>query len=86
MHSLERESIKKTKVKAAVKLYQNTAPTIKMARDFEKQAESVGHQSLTREAGKYVEEHGLRLKIHTLTHPASQKKEMLCMEGNEKVT
>ena len=35
-----------TKVKAAVNLYQNRDPAMKMVRDFEECAESVGHQAL----------------------------------------
>ena len=34
-----------------------------MVRDFEKRAESVGHQSLTKEAAKYAAEFGLQLKF-----------------------
>ena len=48
---IERE-YKETKVKAAVKLFQNRDPVMKMVRDFEKHVESVGHQSLTKEAAK----------------------------------
>ena len=36
---------------------------MKMVRDFEKRAESVGHCSLTKEAAKYAEEFGLQLKL-----------------------
>ena len=36
---------------------------MKTLRDFEKHAESVGHQSLTKEAAKYAEECGLQLKL-----------------------
>ena len=54
------------KVKAAVKLYQNRDPAMKMVREFEEQAESKGYQSMTKEAGKYAEEYGLQLQ---LDHP-----------------
>ena len=37
-----------------------------MVREFEKQAESKGYQSMTKEAGKYAEEYGLQLQ---LKHP-----------------
>ena len=47
--SIERE-YKETKIKAAVRLFQNRDPVMKILRDFEKCAESVGHQSLTKEA------------------------------------
>ena len=36
---------------------------MKMVRDFEKRAESVGHQTLTKEVAKYTEEFGLQLKL-----------------------
>ena len=56
----------KAKVKAAVKLYQNKDPSMKMVREFEDQAESKGDQSITKEAGKYAEEYGPQLQ---LKHP-----------------
>ena len=62
LRSIEREC-KETKVKAAVKLFQNREPVKKAVRDFEKRVESVGHQSLTKEAAKYAEEYGLHLKL-----------------------
>ena len=40
LHSIERE-YKETKVKAAVKLFENRDPVMKMVCDFEKHAESV---------------------------------------------
>ena len=49
LRSIETE-YKETKVKAAVNLYQNRDPAMKMVRDFEERAESVGHQALTTEA------------------------------------
>ena len=65
LRSVETE-YKETKVEAAVKLYQNRQPAIKMVREFEEQAESKGYQSITKEAGKYAEEYGLQLQ---LKHP-----------------
>ena len=62
LRSIERE-YKETKVKAAVKLFQNRDPVMKVVRDFEKRAESVGNQSLTKKAAKYAEEYGLQLKL-----------------------
>ena len=41
---------KETKVKAAVNLYHNRDSAMKMVRDFEERAESVGHQALITEA------------------------------------
>jgi len=60
--SIERE-YKETEVKAAVKLFQNRDPMMKLMCDFEKRAESVRHQSLTKKAAKYAGEYGLQLKL-----------------------
>ena len=60
LRSIDRE-YKETKIKAAVKLFQNRDQVMKMVRDFEKRAESVGRQPLRKEAAKYAEEYGLRL-------------------------
>lgn len=62
LRSIERE-YKETKIKAAVKLFQNRDPVMKMVRDFKKRTESVGHQSLTKESTKYAEEYDLQLKF-----------------------
>ena len=60
--SIETE-YKETKVKAAVNLYQNRDPAMKMVRDFEESAESVGHQVLSKEAAAYAKEYGLKLQL-----------------------
>ena len=62
LHTIERE-YKETKVKAVVNLYQNRDPAMKMVRDFEERAESVGHQALTEEAAVYAKEFGLQLQL-----------------------
>ena len=62
MCSIEREH-KETEVKAAVKLFQNRDPMMKLMCDFEKHDESVGLQSLTKEAAKYAGKYGLQLKF-----------------------
>ena len=54
---------KETKVKAAVNLYQKRDPAMKMVRDFEERAGSVGLQALTKEATAYAKEHGLQLQL-----------------------
>ena len=54
---------KEKKVKAAVNLYQNRDPAMKMVRDFEERAESVGHRALTKEAAVYAKEYGLQLQL-----------------------
>ena len=65
LRSIETE-YKETKVKAAVNLYQNRDPTLKMVQDFKERAESVGHQALTKEAASYAKEYGLQLQFE---HP-----------------
>ena len=77
LRSIEREH-KETKVKAAVKLFQNRGLVMKMVRDFEKRAESVGYQALTKEAAKYAEGYGLQLK--------PQCPDPACVTGEEEVT
>ena len=62
LRSIETED-KETKVKAAVNLYQNIDSAMKMVRDFEERAESVGHQALTTEAAVYAKEYGLQLQL-----------------------
>ena len=63
LRSVETE-YKETKVKAAVKLYQNRDLAMKMVREFEEQAEIKGYQSMTKESGKYAEEYGLQLQLN----------------------
>ena len=62
LRSIETE-YKETKVKAAVNLYQNGDLAMKMVRDFEERAKSVGHQALTTEAAVYAKEYGLQLQL-----------------------
>ena len=57
---------KLTKIKAVIKLYRNTDPTIQLVRDFEERAVDQGHQSLVKEATKYANEVGI--SVH-LSHP-----------------
>ena len=52
---------KVTKVKAAVKLYENKDPAIGMMREFEERAESLGHRSLVKDAAKFAEDLGINL-------------------------
>ena len=76
MRSVETE-YKKTKVNAAVKLYQNRDPAMKVVREFEEQAESKGYQSMTNEAGKYAEEYGLQLQLNIMSQSVSPRKRKL---------
>ena len=63
LRSVETE-YKETKVKAAVKLYQNRDPAMKIMREFAEYAESKGYQSMTKEVGKYGDEYGLQLQLN----------------------
>ncbi|PFX27618.1 hypothetical protein AWC38_SpisGene7684 [Stylophora pistillata] len=63
LRSVETE-YKETKVKAAVNLYLNRDPAMKMVREYVEEAESKGYQSMTKEAGKYAEEYGLQLQLN----------------------
>lgn len=62
LKSVEHE-YKLIKIKAAVKLYANTDETMTTVRDFEKKAERVGSQSLTKDAIKYAEELNMMLSL-----------------------
>ena len=54
---------KLTKIKAAVKLYQNVEPTMRTVRMFEERAVEKGHSSLLTEAHKYAEELEIGLSL-----------------------
>ena len=51
LHSIERE-YKETKFGSAVQFFQNRDPVMKMVRDFEKRAESVGHPVTDKVSGE----------------------------------
>ena len=55
LRSIEQED-KHTKIKAAVKLYQNVDPTMRTVWMFEERAVEKGHSSLLTKAHKYAEE------------------------------
>ena len=57
---------KVTKIKAAVRLYENKDPAMEMVREFEERTESLGHSSLVKDAAKFAEDLGVNLH---LTHP-----------------
>ena len=57
---------KATKVKAAVKLYENQDAVMEMVREFEERAMDLGPGSLVKETAKYSEDFGLQLQ---LKHP-----------------
>ena len=58
---------KLTMIKAAIKLYRNTDPTIQLVRDYEERAVDQGHQSLIKEATKYANEIGITVRTPTPT-------------------
>ena len=57
---------KVTKVKAALRLYENKDQVMEMVREFEERAESLGHRSLVKDAAKFAEDLGVNLH---LKHP-----------------
>ena len=57
---------KVTKVKAALRLYENEDQVMEMVREFEERAESLGHRSLVKDATKFAEDLGVNLH---LKHP-----------------
>ena len=65
---------KMTKIKVAIKLYENKDAAMNMVREFEERAETLGHRSLVKEAVKYTEELGLLLQLR---HPF-----ITCATGN----
>ena len=62
LKSVEAEH-KATKIKAAVRLYQNKDPTIGLVRQFEEKGEKKGRRSLVRDAQTYAEELGMKLEL-----------------------
>ena len=58
-----------TKIKAAVKLYQNVDPTMRAVWMFEERAVENGHSSLLTEAHKYTEELEISLSLRYLHLP-----------------
>ena len=52
-----------TKVKAAVRFYENKDPVMEMVREFEERAESLGHRSLVKDAANFAEDLGVNLDL-----------------------
>ena len=50
-----------TKVKAAVRLYENKDPAMEVVRKFVERAKSLGHRSLVKDAAKFAEDLGFNL-------------------------
>ena len=61
------QEYKLTKIKAAVKLYQNVDPTMRTVWMFEERAAEKGHSSILTEAHKYAEE--LEISLSSLRYP-----------------
>ena len=55
LRAIEQE-YKLTKIKSAIKLYENTDPTMRLVQKFEERASEKGFTSLVKEACKYAEE------------------------------
>ena len=55
-----------TKIKAAIKLYENKDGAMNIMREFEERAETLGRQSLVNQSVKYAGELGLSLQLR---HP-----------------
>ena len=62
LRSVERE-YKLTKIKAAIKLCQNTDPSRRAVQQFEERVVEKGHTSLIKEAHKFAEELGMILSL-----------------------
>ena len=81
MKSVETE-YKATKIKAAMRFYQNENPTIGLVRQFEEKAEKNGRRSLVRDAEMYAEELGMKLDLqHPL--PSGSTDEGESIEGRK---
>ena len=62
LKSIEAE-YKLTKVKAAVRLYNNSDPTMQLVRQFEEKARRTGRHSLIGDAQRFAEELGMKLEL-----------------------
>ena len=62
LRSVKREC-KLTTIKAAMKLCQNMAPSMRAVQQFEERAVEKGHTSLMKEALKFAEELGMSLSL-----------------------
>ena len=65
LQSVEGE-YKITKIKAAMKLFSNGDPSMKMVREYEERSAALGYQSLITEALRYSGELGMTLKLSCL--------------------
>ena len=62
LKSIEAE-YKLTKFKAAVRLYNNSDPTMELFRQFEEKARRTGRHSLIEDAQRFAEELGMKLQL-----------------------
>ena len=62
LKSIEAE-YKLTKVKAAVRLYNNSNPTMQLVRQFEEKARRTGRHSLIGDAQRFAEQLGMKLEL-----------------------
>ena len=70
LRAIEQE-YKLTKIKSAIKLYENTDPTMRLVQKFEERASEKGFTSLVKEACKYAEEMDTGFDFE-LSEPAMQ--------------
>ena len=73
LKSIEAE-YKLTKVKAAVRLYTNSDPTMELVRQFGEQARRTGRHSLIGETQRFAEELGMRLELRCLNPSGTTEK------------
>ena len=62
LKSVERE-YKQVKVKAAVRLYTNEDPAVKVVRQSEERSQEMGRRSMEKDTKKYASEFGLNLSL-----------------------
>ena len=62
LKSVEEED-KNIKIKAAVKLYENTDPSMTTVREFEEGSVKGGHHSFVKDAQRFAEERTLHLQL-----------------------
>ena len=81
LKSIEAE-YKLTKVKAAVRLYNNSDPTMQLVRQFEEKARRTGRHSLIGDAHRFAEEFGMKLELRCLD-PSGTTEQGEIIEGRK---
>ena len=83
LKSMEAE-YKHTKVKAAVRLYTNSDPTMELVRQFGEKARRTGRHSLKGDAQRFAEELGMRLELRC-PNPSGTTEQGEVIEGRKSV-